>query len=124
VHQTSTARIELSDEGIVVVRIAPRARQSLEQAHENLSCAIRSADGVKRPIYVDISRCEPLSVEVRHYYSGQALVDAFTALGLRITASPFGRMMGNVYLRVARPGVPARLFTDDDRAIAWLREFR
>jgi hypothetical protein len=29
-------------------------------------------------------------------------------------------MMGNVYLRVARPGIPAQLFLDEPRAIGWL----
>ncbi|MGZ3442224.1 MAG: DUF7793 family protein [Polyangia bacterium] len=29
-------------------------------------------------------------------------------------------MMGNIYLRVARPGVPTRLFPDEASALAWL----
>ena len=47
--------------------------------------------------------------------------DAFSALGLLIEATPFGRMMGNVYLRVARPGVPTRLFGDERLALGWLK---
>jgi len=38
-----------------------------------------------------------------------------------IEATPFGRMMGNVYLRVARPGVPTRLFGDERLALGWLK---
>jgi hypothetical protein len=33
-----------------------------------------------------------------------------------------GLMMGNVYFRVARPGIPTRLFTSADEANRWLRE--
>jgi hypothetical protein len=29
-------------------------------------------------------------------------------------------MMGNVYLRIAQPGVPARLFADEAQALEWL----
>jgi hypothetical protein len=32
--------------------------------------------------------------------------------------------MGNVYLRVARPGIPTQLFSDEARALEWLTEHR
>jgi hypothetical protein len=31
--------------------------------------------------------------------------------------------MGDIYLRVARPAIPTRLFTDEREALAWLRTF-
>ena len=82
------------------------------------------AAGQRRPLLVDISEALPLDAEVRHYYSGQVLVDGFTALALVIHASPLGRMMGNVYLRVARPGIPTRLFNEPAVARAWLLSHR
>ena len=33
-------------------------------------------------------------------------------------------MMGNVYLRIARPGIPTQLFTDEQRAVEWLIKHR
>src|SRR6266480_3836741 len=120
-HQTRTAQVVLHDDGIVIARIQEGARQSLEDARLNLAAAISATGGQRRPLLVDISRCLPLEPEVRHYYTGRLLVDAFSALGLLIEATPFGRMMGNVYLRVARPGVPTRLFGDERQALAWLR---
>ena len=41
-------------------------------------------------------------------------------LALLVEASPFGRMFGNVYLRIANPGVPTRLFSDETEAAGWL----
>jgi hypothetical protein len=29
--------------------------------------------------------------------------------------------MGNVYLRVANPGIPTRMFDKEPKALAWLR---
>jgi len=60
---------------------------------------------------------------VRHYYTGEVLLASFLALALVVEATPFGRMMGNIYLRVARPGVPTRLFPDEPSALTWLRTF-
>ncbi len=123
-RRTDTAQIELRDDGIVLVRINARASQGMNDAVANLDAAIEATRGAKRPLCVDISRCEPVSAEVRHFYSGRILDDKFTALGLCITATPFGRMMGNVYLRVARPGIPARLFSDEGQAFDWLKGYR
>jgi hypothetical protein len=121
---TETALVELGADGVLSVRIRTNAAQSVANAKENLSTALELGAGQRRPLLVDISEALPLDAEVRHYYSGQVLVDGFTALALVIHASPFGRMMGNVYLRVARPGIPTRLFTEHVPARAWLMAHR
>jgi len=89
---TTTARIELNEHGVVTGRINDGALQSLADA--------------------------------RHHHSGQTLGDAFLALALLVEASPFGRMFGNVYLRIAKPGVPTRLFSDETAAAEWLNGYR
>jgi hypothetical protein len=121
---TETALVELGADGVLSVRMRTAASQSLADARANLSAALELAAGQRRPLLVDISEALPLDAEVRHYYSGQVLVDGFTALAMVVHASPLGRMMGNVYLRVARPGIPTRLFTESAMARAWLMSYR
>jgi len=122
--QTKTADIHLSGDGLVIVRIHDDAYQSLEDAKMNLATALAETGGRRRPLLVDIRTAQPLDAEARHHYSGQTLVDGFLALALLVDGSPFGRMMGNVYLRVARPGIPTQLFTDQRRAVQWLIKHR
>ena len=121
-RESATAHVALGDDGVVIVRIRSGAQQSMAEAKENLGLALSAREGVRRPLLVDMRKAAPLEAEVRHYYSGQVLVEGFTAIGLLVEASPLGRMMGNVYFRVARPGIPARLFTDESQAVVWLRE--
>jgi hypothetical protein len=123
-RETKTAMIELEDEGVLVVRIRDGARQDLSDAEQNLGAALIERGGKRRPLLIDIRDALPLDAEVRHYYSGQVLISGFTALALLVDASPLGRMMANVYFRVARPGIPTRLFTDGDDARSWLGEYR
>src|SRR5262245_28074585 len=66
----------------------------------------------------------PITPVGRHHFSGQPLVDGFSVLALLIDATPFGRMMGNVYLRIARPGIPTQLFADESKAVEWLKSHR
>jgi hypothetical protein len=118
---TRTARVLLNDEGVVTARIHDGAQQSLADAMENLGACIDATGGVRRPLLVDITGSAPLDAEVRHFYTGELLVHSFSALALLVEASPLGRTMGNIYLRVARTGIPMKLFTDEAAAHAWLR---
>ena len=119
--ETKTARIGLSDDGVLIVRIHDGAFQSLADAKENLEVAVSQTKGTRRPLLVDIRRAKPLDADARHHFSGQTLVEAFSGLALLVDASPFGRMMGNVYLRIARPGIPTQLFSDETQAVTWLK---
>ena len=122
-RDTATANIYLGQDGIVFVRIRDDARQQKHDAIENLDAAVAETQGQRRPMLVDIRGAAPLDAETRHIYSGRTLVSGFTALALLVEGKPLGLMMGNVYFRVARPGIPARLFTDEPDALAWLRGF-
>ena len=119
--ETRTARIDLNDDGLLIVRINDGALQSLADAKENLALAVSETRGKRRPLLIDIRTAQPLDADARHHYSGQTLVEQFSALALLVEGSPFGRMLGNVYLRVARPGIPTQLFSDDALAVAWLK---
>jgi len=119
-RETRTAQIGLSESGLLVVRIHKGAHQSLADAQENLAVALSETAGRRRPLLIDIRGAQPLDAAARHHYSGQTLIDGFLALALLIESSPLGRMMGNVYLRIALPGIPTQLFADEDRALAWL----
>ena len=121
-RETSTAQINLGDDGVLTVHIREGVKQSLADARQNLSAALDERGGLRRPILVDIRRAQPLDADVRHFYTGQVLIDGFCAIALLVEASPLGRMMGNVYLRVARPGIPTQLFTSESGALAWLRD--
>jgi hypothetical protein len=121
---TKTARIHLSDEGAVIVRVRDGAYQSLDDAKMNLATAVAEGRGRRGPLLIDIRSAQPLDAAARHHYSGQTLVESFLALALLVDHSPFGRMMGNIYLRITRAGIPTQLFMDETRAVEWLKKYR
>lgn len=122
--ETKTAWIALNGQGLLIVRIKDGARQSLSDAKDNLALALSETRGERRPLLIDIRTAQPLEADARHHYSGQTLVEGFSALALLVEGSAFGRMMGNVYLRIARPGIPTQLFSDEMRALEWLSAHR
>ena len=118
-HETPTATVALRN-GVITVRVRAAVQQTVSDAEQNLAAALKLRDGQRRPILVDIRDAVPLSADVRRFYSGQVLV-GFTCLALLINANPLGRMIGNIYLRIANTGIPTRLFTDEGSALEWLK---
>jgi hypothetical protein len=111
------------EEGIVITRVPPDIVQDVDYARASLRAAIAACGGVRRPLLVDARGARPLAPEVRHVYTGELLVSSFSAFAMLIATHAVARMMGNIYLRVARMAIPARLFTDEEAARAWLRGF-
>ena len=119
VRNTRTARVERTPEGIVITRVLAEVRQNLSDAIENISVSAEACGGQRAPIIVDIREAMPLDAETRHYYTGKQLTDFFTSIAILVRSGVFGRMMGNLYLRVAKPGVPSKLFDSETEAIQW-----
>jgi hypothetical protein len=124
VIETRTAIIYLLNPGIVMVRIKKDLLQTYDDAEQNLSAAILETREQRRPLLLDLRQAMPLDDEIRRHYSGPRVVDNFSALGLVIDEGPFGRMMANLYLRVAALEIATRLFATESDAIAWLIEHR
>jgi hypothetical protein len=120
--KTRTASVRLSQDGFVLVTILAEVTQSLADANDNISAAEAAAAGRRRPILVDIRKATPLSPETRRLYSGKRLTEAFTALALLVEPNPVGRLLGNVYFRIAKPEIPIKLFDQEAAAVAWLKE--
>jgi hypothetical protein len=116
---TRTGRVELVDERIVAMRMGDMV-QTVEDARANLEACSRLAAPDRKPFLADIRLARPLMPEVRRVYMGESLV-AFAAMAMLVRATPLGRTMGNVYLKIARPAIPTKLFTQESKALAWLR---
>jgi hypothetical protein len=126
--KTRTAEIVVEDDNgtdpIVAVRIQAGLQQTIDDAIKNVEACICAAGNRRCRLLIDIRRAEIISAEVRHYYSGAKLTEWFSAMALLVEGSPLGRIMGNLYLRIARPGIPTQIFNDEDAAMTWLRKDR
>src|SRR5262249_18264810 len=110
--------ISLVDGGIVQVGIRPDIQQTKEDAYENVRVA---CELVSRPwVLVDLRQAQLLEADVRVIYKDGC--KDFSGVAFVVANHPLGRMMGNIYLRLARPGVPARIFASIPDALQWLRE--
>ena len=61
--------------------------------------------------------------EARDYFSSEEGVRGIIAAAI-VLNSPFGSFLGNFYLSVAMPKIPARIFSKKETALKWLQQFK
>ena len=79
--------------------------------------------GRPHPRYtVDLRVIGSQSRDTRQYFAGQAGAGGILATAALI-GSPISRLTGNFFLSFGKPNAPAKLFTSEEDALAWLKEF-
>jgi hypothetical protein len=119
-RETRAAVVDLQ-EGLLVVRIRHGVQQTLDDARANIDACAQESGGARPGLLLDLTQAEPLEPTVRHFYTGAVVHDVCSALALVVEASPVGRIMGNIYLRVFNPRMPTKMFMTEAKALAWLR---
>lgn len=120
---TVSANIKLED-GILIVRVQPLIKQTLEMAQENLLATAKVCQGIKRPMMLDIKKAEPLQSDIRRYYSSSEAINQYLVIGVLVKASPFGVALGNFYLNMSKTVIPKKLFTKELDCLSWLKKIK
>ena len=119
---TRTAKIWLDADGIVRITSLPGAHETLEDAQRTVATVVTLAAKTPRPVLVDLRAIGSQSRDARQYFGVQGA--AAGVLGTAILAgSPVSRLVGNFFLGFGKPDRPAKLFTSEEDALAWLKEF-
>lgn len=120
--ETRVSYLWLRPDGIVVCTIKPGVRLELEDGLE-INRIIRgfSEPLIQRPILTDISAPHDTAPGMRRHGASEATRQTTLKLGL-LVRTPVSRMLGNAFMAAKRPPFPTKLFTDEESAIAWLRE--
>jgi|SRR5687768_14926381 len=61
--------------------------------------------------------------DARDFLASEEGVRGFIA-GAIVLDSPVGSFLGNFYLSVSKPKIPARIFSNKEAALKWLQQFR
>jgi hypothetical protein len=109
------------EDGILYSRYANNCTMDIEIAKDCVEKRLTLSQGISYPALVDMRGLQSVTKEAREYMAreGAALI---TAAAL-ITGSELNRMLGNIFLRINRPKVPLKLFTNEKEAKDWLKQF-
>ncbi len=79
--------------------------------------------GMEYPMFADIRGIKVTDTEVRRYLASPDSTQYLKA-GALLISNQFQRVAGNFFIMVNKPPVPAKLFTSEADAFAWLQQFK
>lgn len=114
---TTYVNLRLEDD-IMYCTYANNLHVSLEVAKAVVESRIYFSKGKDYLLLIDMRGIKSSTKEARRYLAtiGATLVKA----GALITGSPLNRALGNIFLKIEKPLVPAKLFTCKEKAKSWL----
>lgn len=120
---TATCTFHRDLRGFVHAVMRPGCEMTLDDAKENIAVIFELGGRQRALVLVDMRGARSQTREARQYFAGPEAEQATRAVALLI-GSPVSRVLANFFLRLNPQRTPARLFTEEADAIAWLMEQR
>ena len=112
----------MGEEGIARTKVKPKAEVTIVEAKEN-SIAVNSLfEGKNFPLLIDSRNIKSITKEARDFFSMNNRSSYIVAFAI-IIDSPLSKIIGTFFMGLNKPRVPARLFTNEQEAILWLKNY-
>ncbi|MCK4765615.1 MAG: STAS/SEC14 domain-containing protein [Candidatus Aminicenantes bacterium] len=120
--ETRTAAVSLDDGGFVRIVINSKAEIDLKDITEINKGIRKFNQGEKIPIFLDARGTKSITREARSFGDDEKSTEVTKAVAFLI-GNPVSRVIGNFFLGLNKPPFPFKMFTSEEKAIRWLKEF-
>lgn len=117
---TTLGKHWLDADEVVRVEYSEGTNITIVDAMESNAVITDLARGGKKPLLVDIRELKSITKEARAYLAGEESTKNVSRLAL-LVGSPISRMIGNFFLAVNRLPFAVSLFSEEQKALSWLR---
>ncbi|TND07451.1 MAG: hypothetical protein FD123_3229 [Bacteroidetes bacterium] len=117
---TSKYSIVYGDDGILRVKPKADVIVDLEDAIIYFEACERLTEGKRVPVLLDSTDDYTVSRKAQQYSSEKSKTRLATAV---VSSSSFIQFTINLYVSVFKPATPIRMFSNEEEAIAWLKQF-
>jgi hypothetical protein len=111
------------ENGIIHGIYLPNTIITLEVAKKCVEDRLKIANGKSYPSLVNLKNIAGEEKAARDYYSTGEGIKHLIA-GAFIVDSYLPALLANIYLKINKPKVPARLFNHEENALKWLEPFK
>ncbi len=113
---------EIKDD-ILYVTYLPGAIINIDVAKEIVKQRKEYTNGVSYLFMVSGEGLRSMDKEARDYLSKDDATEGVLA-GALVVNSVYTEFFGNFFLRITKPEIPAKLFTEEKKALEWLKQFK
>lgn len=128
-HYSSEIKTELrsyitwmGEDGIARSVVKPNAEISLDDAIANSKAVNDLFVDAKFPLLIDSTKIKSMSREARKYLAVNDRSTHITAFAV-LANSFLSMIIVNFFFKFNKTGVPARMFTNEENAIKWLKKY-
>ena len=109
------------EDGILYSVYSENLNINIEIAKNCVETRIAYSQGISYPVLIDMKGVKSVTKEARDYLAdeGARLIKG----GALIVESALNKMLGNLFLRINKPKIPVKLFTDEKEAKEWLQQY-
>jgi len=108
-------------DGILFCIYANNIDLDLEIAKHCVEQRLNYSKGRSYPVFVNMTGVRSVDKPAREYFATRGLVQ-LTA-GALIVNSPLSKFLVNIFLKINKPKIPSRLFTNEKEASDWLKNY-
>lgn len=112
----------MGDDGLCRTKTKPLADIHLKEAAENTEAVSSFYKGKKFPLLIDARSVRSMEREARKHLSTNGRETSINSFAV-IVKSPLSRVIGNFFMGLNKPEIPARLFDNEREAIHWLKNY-
>ncbi len=111
----------MGEDGIVRTKTKAQAEITIKEAMENSKAVNDFFTGKKFPLLVDARNVKSMAKEARKYFSTNGRTTKINSMAIMVR-SPLSRVIGNFFMGLNKPEIPARLFDEEKHAVEWLKK--
>jgi len=111
----------MGKDGICRTKTKPLAVITLKEAMENSVAVTSFYKDKKFPLLIDARNIKYMEREARKHFSTNGRETKINSFAIMVK-SPLSRMIGNFFMGLNKPAIPARLFDDENEAVKWLKQ--
>ncbi|MCK4760935.1 MAG: STAS/SEC14 domain-containing protein [Candidatus Aminicenantes bacterium] len=116
------AKLWIGEDGIIRVSITPHTRINIEQIRELTRSYKQLSGHDQNRVLFDIAGIKTSDKKTRDYGASEEAAKLLKAAAI-IAVSPLAKVTGNLFIKLGKPAYHAKLFTDEEKALAWLKGF-
>lgn len=122
INETRYAKYSVEND-IMHIIYTPNLIITLDVAKDIVSNRIKFSGGNRIALFFDIRGLASIDTASRKYFASPEAVDNVSA-GAFWVESQFSKLAGNIFIKIDKPLVPTKLFTDNVKALLWLGRYK
>ena len=111
------------EDGIIFTVFKKNTILNLEVSQLVVSERIKVSNSKAAPLCVDLTNVYNTDTQARKYMASKEAV-AFITAGAFLLDNEIMKLAGNIFIKIDKPLIPTKLFTDKDKAIQWLQNYK